>query len=90
LRASAREVLRAIIKDPLQFRTNNQCVQDRAKRTERRYIRDQIVHLRPAVGRLSKSVLVMPEAVGANPLLVDEPAWRIDVDDLGQPSEGDA
>ena len=76
-------MLPAVIKNPLKLRVNDELVQERAKGSERRHVGDEIVHFGPAFGKSAKEMFVMPNAIRANPLFVDEAMWRIDLHDLG-------
>ncbi len=74
LAGAVRETLLSVIENPLQLRSDNETIEERA---EGGRISDQIAHFRSALRESAKPMFMVPDAIEADPLFIDETMRRI-------------
>ena len=61
-----------------------------AERAEREHVSNQIVHFRSAIPESAQPMFMVPDAVRADPLFIDETMRRIHPNDLRQSGKRNA
>lgn len=81
-------LLKAVLKYPLQLLFNIEFVQQVTHKPEGYPVMNDIRHFHPA-GNLPEMMLVVPEGIGAKTLLIDKKSTVRNMGDLGHPVHGD-
>ena len=77
LAGAVRETLLSVVENPLQLRSDNETIEERAEGAEGGRVSDQIVHFPSALRESAKPMFMVPDAAEADPLFIDETMRRI-------------